>query len=131
MGKGRIKRYLNTYAGPPTRSLVDNLPSVTKEFPLSSSGYFGVKGSTGKVRRIKSDNPNKTACRFFEQIAQGAGEGKDLGDGKGIRVVLTDGTTLVYREVSSSDGSPAVDINLVHRIGSVVRSQKIHFEKTR
>lgn len=129
MGKGRIKRYLNTYAGPPTRSLMDNLPSLTKVFPFSSDGYFGVRGSTGKVRRIKSDNPDKTACRFFEQIAQGAGGAERIRPG--VVVYLTDETAITYREISSSDGSSAVDINIVRHIGHTIKSQKIHFEKAR
>lgn len=43
---------------------------------------------------------------------------------------MSDGTIITYREVSSSDASPAVDINIKKSTNpSGVKSQKIHFIK--
>ncbi|MCF0106641.1 MAG: hypothetical protein HUJ53_07765 [Holdemanella sp.] len=47
-----------------------------------------------------------------------------------VRHSESDGTIITYREVSSSDGSPAVDINIKKSTDSSgVKSQKIHFVK--
>lgn len=41
---------------------------------------------------------------------------------------MSDGTVITMREVSSSDGSPAVDINISRGSGSgSIKGQKIHF----
>ena len=50
-------------------------------------------------------------------------------NGKGYRVSMKDGSIITYREVSSSDGSPAVDINITSSSDDTggVRTQKIHF----
>lgn len=39
-----------------------------------------------------------------------------LGNGKGVYTKMKDGSILSYREVSSSDGSPAVEMNKVEQI---------------
>ncbi len=56
---------------------------------------------------------------FFPKIRQ-----------KGKRVTMADGSTLNWRKVSSSDKSPAVDIDIERSNdhGELV-SQKIHFTK--
>lgn len=50
-------------------------------------------------------------------------------NGKGFRVSMKDGSIITYREVSSSDGSPAVDIHIMSSSDDTggVRTQKIHF----
>ena len=43
---------------------------------------------------------------------------------------MSDGTVITMRKVSTSDGTPAVDINIEHSRGSGgIKSQKIHFVK--
>lgn len=42
-----------------------------------------------------------------------------------IVMKMKDGTQISYRETSSSDGSPAVDINIASPVR--VKRQKIHF----
>lgn len=127
MGKGRGKFDLSGYDGEPTRSLSDNLSALLKQFPLSPSGYFGVKGASNPVRRIRSAHPEQTAYHFFKLIANGAGEKRDIPTG--IVVTLKDGTRITYRVTSSSDGSPAVDIKILVPVGIIKHKQKIHFEK--
>lgn len=127
MGKGKGKFDLSVYDGEPTRSLSDNLSALLKQFPLSPSGYFGKRGSSNPIRRIRSANPEQTAYHFFKVIANGAGEKRDIPTG--IVVALKDGTRITYRVTSSSDGSPAVDIKILASIGNIKRKQKIHFEK--
>lgn len=128
MGKGYAKQYKRKYEGSPTRSLEDNLPGLTKLFPLSPQGYFGVKGNGRHVRRIFSEDALRTAKVFFRLLTRGAGDARPISR-TGIVVTLKDGTRVTYREISTSDGSPAVDINVSRRIGQIATFQKIHFEK--
>lgn len=49
-------------------------------------------------------------------------------NGRGVKTLMGDGTVVSLREVSSSDGSPAVEINIRNSFGSGgVKNQKIHF----
>ncbi|MEC0180519.1 hypothetical protein P4H61_03285 [Paenibacillus peoriae] len=67
---------------------------------------------------------DKVAREFFNEKTQGFKTEKDLGNGKILRI-MEDGTTVTYRSVSHSDGTPAVDING----GNMLKQQKIHFIK--
>lgn len=97
-----------------------------------SQGYFGVRGDGGSsfVRHIESDDPLSAAHVFYDKAAYGGLEEK-LGPGR-WKTTMEDGTVLTMREVSSSDGSPAVDIN-IRRSTDVgdVKNQRIHFVKKR
>ena len=123
---------MGTYysGGSPTyNNLTDNLIDTTKSYPLDN-GYFGKigKSKNPSISQIDCADPVKEARKFFDKISYGGIETK-YDDGK-IRVDLKDGTTIMYREITSTKGSPAVDINVkkVTKTGSV-KSQKIHFEK--
>ncbi|MBP2644187.1 MAG: shlA 1, partial [Firmicutes bacterium] len=96
--------------------------SKATNFKLGENGYFGDIGQSGsnKVRNITGGN--KAAQEFFDDITQGFKSEKDLGNGKKLRI-MEDGTTVTYRPVSHSDGTPAIDING----GSTYKQQKIHF----
>lgn len=53
-----------------------------------------------------------------------------MSNGKGTIAKLADGTIVSYRKVSSSDGTPAVDINIKNsKESGGVKQQKIHFVK--
>lgn len=113
-----------------TRSLsdnLDNLDDLKSRYPYYD-GYFGSKGqSSGKVRNIVSDNPIATAKEFYQIAAKGGIEQQML-NGKGYTTKMKDGSIISYREVSTSDGSPAVDINIKRSINSGgIKQQKIHF----
>lgn len=53
-------------------------------------------------------------------------------NGKGVYCKMRDGTIISYREISSSDGSPAVEINIKQSTDHAdIKYQKIHFVKGR
>ena len=53
-----------------------------------------------------------------------------MNNGKGVYTKMKDGSILSYREVSSSDGSPAVEINIKQSTDhGDIKYQKIHFVK--
>lgn len=114
------------------RTLTDNLNALTKEFPLHPNGFFGEPGQSKnnvRVRNITSNDAETTSQRFYELACEQAvsiGDIRDKsGKHKGYVAEMRDGTIISYRWTSTSDGSPAVDIN-IQSVGSVKR-QKIHF----
>ena len=115
------------------RNFADNLPELTKKYPLSPGGYFGTKGH-GEARHIVSDDPLKTAMDFYSKATKGAKIKKPLGNDnpnskpRAEYAIMKDNSRIQIRPIShSSDGSPAVDICIV-RTGNV-KKQKIHFVK--
>ena len=110
-------------------SITENLPSLKSEYKYYN-GYFGDPGQGRDfVRNIKSDDPVKTAQEFYDKAAHGGIE-KQLNNGKGVYTKMKDGSILSYREVSSSDGSPAVEINIKQSTDhGDIKYQKIHFVK--
>lgn len=117
-------------------SITDNISELTKSYPLSN-GYFGKKGDSkdNSIRHIESSDPEATAKDFYDKAAFGGKEkfiyGKD-GSIKGATTKMSDGTIITWRKVSSSDGSPAIDINIKYSNDSGgLKRQKIHFVKER
>lgn len=109
------------------RSISDNLSSLSSSYDYHN-GYFGEKGQGRNfTRNIISDNPQETAKDFFDKAAYG-GIAKDMGNGKGKLAKMKDGTIVSMRETSSSDGSPAVEINIKESSNhGDLKAQKIHF----
>lgn len=58
---------------------------------------------------MASSDPVTTGNEFFDKLSFG-GKVKDLKNGKGKMSTFPDTSTVVFRPVSSSDGSPAMDI---------------------
>lgn len=115
-------------------SVSQNLPAMKKDYPIHN-GYFGTKGNSkdDSVRHIKSSDPSATAKDFYSRISKGGVE-RDIvdknGNIKGKTTKMADGTVITWREISSSDGSPAVDINIKKSTDSGgLKIQKIHFVK--
>lgn len=109
-------------------SISDNIQTVAANYEYHN-GYFGEPSpdSKSKNRNIMSGNPSKTAKAFYDAIALGGREER-LANGKGFNTRLADGTVITWREVSSSDGTPAIDINVSRSNDSGgVKRQKIHF----
>jgi hypothetical protein len=108
-------------------SISENLGAL-KAYYSYSKGYFGVKGDGRTfVRNISSIDPVGTAKKFYDKAAYGGIERK-MANGKGIYTKMSDGTILSFRKISSSDGTPAVEINI--RGSSEhgdLKYQKIHF----
>ncbi len=115
-------------------SIGENVSGLSKDYPLSN-GYFGTKGDSkdNSIRHIESSDPAATAKDFYDKAAHGGKEEDILdknGNIKGATTKMADGTIITWREVSSSDGSPAVDINIKHSDDSSgLKGQKIHFVK--
>ncbi|MDD3022006.1 MAG: hypothetical protein PHX61_13650 [Alphaproteobacteria bacterium] len=127
MGTGRSGRYLNTRGSGNGHTITDNLHAVTQKHPLSPSGYFGKEGSRTSVRRIESKNPQSTAHDFFNKLSNG-GKIENLPNGKEQKATMRDGSIIVYRPISSSDGSPAAEIRCLPK-NAGLKEQKIHFTK--
>ena len=110
-------------------SITENLSSLRADYKYNN-GYFGNPGhGRGYVREIESDEPAATAKDFYDKAAHGGIE-KEMSNGKGVYTKMKDGTILSYREVSSSDGSPAVEINIRQSNDhGDINDQKIHFTK--
>ncbi len=55
---------------------------------------------------------------------------EEMNNGKGVYTKMKDGSILSYRQISTSDGSPAVEINIRGSTDhGTVKYQKIHFVK--
>ena len=128
MGKGSGSGFHGTPGSNATRAFADNLPALTEKFPLHGQHFGEVsdrKNSSARV--IHSKNPERTAEEFFRLATRG---GDVLYDSPTRRTVrLKDRTTITYRVISSSDGSPAVDLKISEP--SFIRTRKIHFIKER
>lgn len=112
------------------RSIGQNVLPASLKFEYRN-GRFGVcSPSTGnKTRNILSSNPLKTATEFYNIIAYGGIENTYY-NGKMRITHMADGSIITWRSVSSSDGSPVVEINIKKSSHSGgLKEQKIHFEK--
>ncbi len=99
-----------------------NANQMSKDYPLSESGYFGKKGKNCRV--IESSDPIATSTDFYRKIGQG-GKISNLPNGKGTKTVLADGTVVVHRIITSTKESPAVEISV--SASQKIKNQKIHF----
>ena len=111
-------------------SIKDNIPSTSNSYTYNN-GYFGEKGKAKKdfYSQIETSNPIEESKKFYDTIAYGGIE-KPMSNGKGYITELKDGTIISYREVTSTEGSPAVEINIKKSTDTGgVKKQKIHFEK--
>ena len=111
-------------------SVGENLDDVKSAYPYED-GFFGEEAGEEEKRHIYSDDPLAAAHDFYDRIGKGGIE-EPLPNGKGVRVTMADGTVISIRDVSESDGTPAVDISIRRSTDSSgVRKQKIHFETER
>lgn len=127
MGKSIHGGFRNTMGRGNKHSLNDNLADVTRRFPLVPCGKFGEQGRGARI--IRSSAPIGTAYEFFNRITAGYVKIMTIpyrdGGKKGCVATLKDGTKITFRKKSASDGSPAVDINIVSP--GRVKPRKIHF----
>lgn len=104
---------------------------MSEKYVISSDGFFGKigKASVDEIRQIDADDVLSESKKFYNCIAYGGIETK-LPNGKGVRTELRDGTIIVYREITSTIGSPAVEINVRKSSDNCgLKCHKIHFEK--
>ena len=103
-------------------NILNNAKAISHKYPYTKNGYFGEKGKN--VRIIKAPNADIAAQDFYKGISKG-GKEEPLANGKGVRNILDDGTMIVYRPVTSTPNSPAVEIRKSSTLE--IRNQKIHF----
>lgn len=109
----------------PFKALSGNIDKLGEKYGLTPGGYFGTKGKNSRV--IASADPAATANEFWKVLSKG-GKADTLPNGKGKRVRFDDASAAVYRVVTSSKGSPAVEIWIKTASGRKLPAyQKIHF----
>lgn len=106
-------------------TLSSNIKDLGIKYPLNSEGKFGKPGSGKNTQQVSSKDPLATGHEFFKKLSAG-GKTKDLANGKGKITTFPDKSTIVYRPVSTSDGSPALSIIVKGPSGL---DYKIHFVK--
>lgn len=122
MGAGFHGGFGGTKGGQQHSSIASNANAMKEQYPLTKQFYFGEKGKNCRV--ITSASPETTSIDFYRKLGKG-GITKPLSNGKGTITTLGDGTRIVHRIITSTKGSPAVEISIS---GSPkVKNQKIHF----
>jgi hypothetical protein len=118
------------YGGDTNSPLANNLRDLESKFPRSKNGNFGETGSRADVRRISSGDSQKSAKDFFRIAKRGSESVEELKPGV-YRARFRDGSHVIYRRRSASDGSPVVEIVSNDRKSGRNRRQKIHFIEER
>ncbi len=122
MGSGNSSLYSGTNGSFDNSSIGANAKAMSNDYKTTQGGYFGEKGKN--CRTITSKDPVGTSVDFYERLGKG-GKTSSLPNGKGTKTVLGDGTVIVHRIITSTKGSPAVEISVS---GSPsIKNQKIHF----
>lgn len=106
--------------------LHDNLGKLVDAYPITEFGYFGSQGSSSSVRRIYSDDPSATAEHFMKLASEGVGT---VDRGQGTKTADYPSDSHFTWRVTSDDGSPVIELNLVSSAHGVKPVQKIHFVK--
>ena len=102
MGKGSHGHFQGTAGSSSSaHTLNDNLPELTKKYPLSKAGYFGPRGS-GKnyVRVMKCKDPLGTAKDFYKLATKKHETETQIPGGR--VATMRDGSSITFRPVSSS-----------------------------
>jgi hypothetical protein len=123
MGGGNSGNPQSTGDGHALRS---NLATLSQKYPLSKSGYFGTASPNGDTRIISTANPIAEAKRFFSILSNNASIKWEERPGT-FRAKFRDGSHIVLRISSNSDGSPVVSFKLSKDYRGLRNSQKIHF----
>jgi len=114
------------YSADAEAQVLQNLTSLNSQFGAPSAGKYGRPAPRGQARRITSSDPDATAKEFFRVASQGAQTRENPKPGL-YKAKFADGTIVVYRTTSSSDGSPAVNFRPSKNIASRLKPHKIHF----
>lgn len=107
----------------PCHAFSDNLSGLQAEFPQFPDGMSWRSSKGKRIATIASDDPVGLATRFAGLASTGYASEAKLPNGY-VRQ-LSDGSSITLRLTSSSDGSPAVDLN-IFREGHI---RKIHFTR--
>lgn len=120
---GRPRGGTSAIAHDAIKAGIDRLEKI---FPVSRSGYFGKLGRGRKVRIIDSGYPEATADEFW-RLLKGNHPVVRTSNGKGWQVKFPDGSTAVYRRITSTSGSPGVTLTIETQGLGIARYQRIHF----
>ena len=111
------------------RRISENLSMLKSEYNYDKGYFFEQGKGRDYTRNSYSADPLKMAIDFYDKISYGGLE-QDLKNGKGQYTKMADGTIITFRKTSSSDGSPAIDINISYSNDTGgIKKQKIHFGK--
>lgn len=121
-----------TYKGgsPTYRSLHDNVEEMKKDPRYHfQDGYFGPKHKGSHFAHdLFFDDPIAAAKAFYDKIAYGGIENKTGEDNWTTK--MKDGTYVNFRIHTSSEGSPAVQIDIKDSNDDAgIECHKIHFSK--
>lgn len=106
--------------------VLNNFGTITREFGPAKNGLFGTEGTSKYVREIEHPNPQSAARKFFNVLSTGAEKVWQEAPGK-FRAEFSNGTHVIYRTTSNSDGSPAVNFKIPPNLHTSIKTQKIHF----
>lgn len=113
-------------------SILRNAEKASAKFGYNEdTGYFGsrLKGKSRDLRTLISDDPIKDARELFRQLSEG-GDIVPTDNPHQTLYLLPGGAYVSLRIVTSTEGSPAVEINVKSdKANTKVKSQKIHFIK--
>ena len=118
----KTKSNLAQPSKPRRRSFAENTGALKSAFGYPDELDWSLRKGK-RLARIETDDP-VAAATMFASIAS-RGFVSEVVNDKGYRRELADGTIVGLRIVTSSEGSPAVDLNIVGE--NYVR--KIHFYK--
>ncbi len=93
--------------------------SRTREMNLDASEV-----ETQEVRVFSCDDPVSASADFYRKISKG-GKVEALPNGKGMQTLFEDESRVVYRVLTKTPNSPAVQIFI--EIPGAIANQKIHF----
>lgn len=107
------------------KSLEENAEFANEMFRMTEAGNFGVDGKSKGVRCIYSPDPMADSLELFERLGRGAKDDSDFMVEGGTRRHLRGGSMIIHRSVTSTPGSPTVEIRPCGT--DRVQKQKIHF----
>ena len=108
-----------------TSSLEQNAKSLSQEYKLDERGFFGEK--KGHCQVIFTDTPEITGMDFYQKLGRGGKTVPMPRNSNGTITLLDDGSRITFRIVTSTSGSPAVEVHVA--MTKSVAIQKIHFIK--
>lgn len=108
---------------PAPHGFADNLESLRAQFPNYPDCFDWKLKKKKRLASVETEDPIATATLFAGLASDGCVS--EVVTDVGYRRILADGTVVVLRVVTSSEGSPAVDLNIAGE--SYIR--KIHFYK--
>lgn len=123
-----------TYKGgsPTYRTLRDNVESMKSDSRYHfQDGYFGPKHKGSHIAHdLFFDDPISAAREFYDRITYGGIE-NEIGDDNWT-TKMKDGTYINFRIKTSSEGSPAVQIDIKESSDSAgIQYHKVHFSKVK